>query len=253
LQISDEMLLPEFFALRLSLSFLICIIYTFSGIRHWNMKQNILNQSLVFIFGLFIIAVGVVLSVKADLGVSPISCTPYIYSLAFPLTLGQTTIILNVLFICIQMLLLRKKYRMFQLVQFPVVFLFGFFIDLIMKYSAWMTPNNYFEQAVLCLLSCVVIGIGVFFEVKAALTYLPGEGLVMALTQTFGMEFGKTKIGTDSSLVGIGIVSALFFLGALEGIREGTVVAAVLIGYIVRFLHIRYFLFEQWLKNRKKK
>lgn len=217
------------------------------------MKQNIVNQSLVFIFGLFIMAVGVVLSVKADLGVSPISCVPYIYSLSFPLTLGQTTIILNVLLIFIQMLLLRKKYRMFQLVQFPVVFLFGFFIDLIMKYSAWMTPGNYGEQALLCLLSCVILGIGVFFEVKAALTYLPGEGLAMALTQTFGVEFGKTKIGTDSTLVVIGIASSLFFLGALEGIREGTVVAAVLVGYIVRFLHTRFFLLEQWFKGRRKK
>lgn len=215
------------------------------------MKQNILKQSLVFIFGLFIMAVGVVLSVKADLGVSPISCVPYIYSLSFPLTLGQTTIILNVLLIFIQMLLLRKKYRMFQLVQFPVVFLFGFFIDLTMKYAAWMIPGNYFEQAFLCLSSCVLLGIGVFFEVKAALTYLPGEGLAMALTQTFNVEFGKTKIGTDSSLVAIGIVSSLFFLGTLEGIREGTVVAAVLVGYIVKFLHTRFFLLEQWRKGRK--
>ena len=215
------------------------------------MRQNKVKQSLVFISGLFIMAVGVVLSVKASLGVSPISCVPYVYSLSFPLTLGQTTIILNVVLIFIQMLLLRKKYRMFQLIQFPVIFLFGFFIDLIMKYSAWMTPGNYFEQAFLCLLSCVVLGVGVFFEVKAALTYLPGEGLAMALTQTFGVEFGKTKIGTDFSLVAIGIVSSLFLLGTLEGIREGTVVAAVLVGYIVRFLHTRSFLLEQWLKLRK--
>lgn len=207
----------------------------------------------MFIVGLFIMAAGVVLSVKADLGVSPISCVPYIYSLTFPLTLGQTTIILNILLIFLQMLLLRKRYKMFQLVQFPVVFLFGFFIDLIMKYAAWVTPVTYFEQAFLCLLSCVILGIGVFFEVKAALTYLPGEGLAMALTQTFGVEFGKTKIGTDSSLVVLGVISSLFFLGALEGIREGTVVAAVLVGYIVRFLHTRFFLFERWLKGRKKK
>lgn len=217
------------------------------------MKQNILNQSIVFIFGLFIMAVGVVLSVKADLGVSPISCVPYVYSLTFPLTLGQTTIILNVLLIFLQMLLLRKRYRLFQLVQFPVVFLFGYFIDLIMKYSDWMIPATYAEQAALCLLSCVVLGIGVFFEIKAALTYLPGEGLAMALTQTFGVDFGKTKIGTDSSLVVIGIASSLFFLDTLAGIREGTVVAAVLVGYIVRFLHTRVFLFERWLKARRKK
>nr|WP_321401390.1 DUF6198 family protein [uncultured Desulfobacter sp.] len=217
------------------------------------MKQNILNQSIVFIFGLFIMAIGVVLSVKADLGVSPISCVPYVYSLTFPLTLGQTTIILNVLLIFLQMLLLRKQYKVFQLVQFPVVFLFGYFIDLIMKHSDWMVPATYAEQAALCLLSCVVLGIGVFFEIRAALTYLPGEGLAMALTQTFGVDFGKTKIGTDSSLVVLGIASSLFFLDTLAGIREGTVVAAVLVGYIVRFLHTRFFLLERWLKARKKK
>ena len=221
------------------------------GYRH--MKQNILSQSIVFIFGLFIMAIGVVLSVKADLGVSPISCVPYVYSLTFPLTLGQTTIILNVLLIFLQMLLLRKRYKMFQLVQFPVVFLFGYFIDLIMKYSDWVVPATYAEQAALCLLSCVVLGIGVFFEIKAALTYLPGEGLAMALTQTLGVDFGKTKIGTDSSLVVLGIASSLFFLEELAGIREGTVVAAVLVGYIVRFLHTRFFLFERWLKARKKR
>ncbi|WP_321492888.1 DUF6198 family protein [uncultured Desulfobacter sp.] len=215
------------------------------------MKQNLITKSIIFIFGLFIMALGVVLSVKADLGVSPISCVPYIYSLNFPLTLGQTTIILNIVLIFIQMLLLRKRYHLFQLIQFPVVFLFGFFIDLVMKYSAWILPGSYVEQALLCLLSCVVLGIGVFFEVKAALTYLPGEGLAMALAQTFNIEFGKTKIGTDSSLVTLGIVSSLFFGGKLEGIREGTVVAALLVGYIVRFLHHRSFLIKQWFQLRK--
>ena len=215
------------------------------------MKNNILQRSLIFIVGLFIMALGVTLSVKANLGVSPISCVPYVYSLKFPLTLGETTIILNVILILFQIILLRKKYQPFQLVQFPVVFLFGFFIDYTMQLFSWLQPDNYFTQAFICLLSCVILALGVFIEVKAKVTYLPGEGLAMAITKVFNIEFGKSKIGTDSSLVIIGVVSSFAFLYSLEGIREGTVAAAILVGYIVRFFYAKIKVIDRWVDTEK--
>ena len=57
------------------------------------------KRILVFIVGVFIMAFGVTFSVKAQIGISPISCVPYIYSLRFPLTIGEFTIIFNTLFI----------------------------------------------------------------------------------------------------------------------------------------------------------
>ncbi len=211
------------------------------------MNNNIFSRSLTFIVGLFIMAVGVTLSVKANLGVSPISCIPYVYSLKYPLTLGQTTIIMNVVLILFQIALLRRNYQLFQLIQFPVVFLFGFFIDFTMRLLSWMQPAHYFGQAFICLLGCVVLALGVFFEVKAKLTYLPGEGLAMAITKTFNVEFGKAKIGTDSSMVIIGLISSFVFLYSLEGIREGTVAAAVLVGYIVRFFNSKIKVLDKWI------
>ena len=210
-------------------------------------NSNIFLRSVTFITGLFIMALGVTLSVKANLGVSPISCVPYVFSMQFPLTLGQTTIIMNVVLILLQIALLRKNYQLFQLIQFPVVLLFGFFIDFTMHMFLWLEPIHYFGQALLCLLSCIVLALGVFFEVKAKLTYLPGEGLAMAITKTFNVEFGKSKIGTDSSMVLIGIISSYAFLSGIEGIREGTVVAAVLVGYIVRFYNRRIRFFDKWI------
>ncbi len=210
--------------------------------------QIVAKQSITFIVGLFIMAFGVVLSVKADLGVSPISCIPYIFSLPFPLTLGQTTIIMNVFLILIQILLLRKNYQIIQLIQLPVVFLFGFFIDLLMNLLSWLEPSNYIWKAIICILGCVVLAVGVFFEVKAKLTYLPGEGVAMAITKTFNFEFGKSKVGVDSTFVVIGIISSLILLGALKGIREGTVLAAILVGYIVRFLNGKIFFLDNFLQ-----
>jgi len=198
------------------------------------MKMNLCLRALLFICGLLIMAIGVNLSVKANLGVSPISSIPYVYSLRFPLTLGQTTVIFNVLLILVQILLLKKDYEWIQLIQIPVVFLFGWFIDQTMPMLAWIHPSIYATRAFYCLLSCAVLGLGVFFEVRAKLTYLPGEGVAMALNRKFGLEFGKAKIGVDSAMVIGGIASALVFMGNVRGMREGTVAAAVLVGYIVR-------------------
>ncbi len=212
------------------------------------MKNNyFIERSIVFIIGLFIMALGVTLSVKANLGVSPISCIPYVYCLKFPLTLGQTTIIFNIFLILLQIALLRKKYQLFQLIQFPVVFLFGYFIDFTMFLFSWLEPAQYLGKAFICLLGCIVLAVGVFFEVKSKLTYLPGEGLAMAITKTFNIEFGKSKIAVDSSMVVIGVISSLILLSGLEGIREGTVVAAVLVGYIVRFFNSKIKLPDKWI------
>ncbi|GET24627.1 cytidylate kinase family protein [Prolixibacter sp. NT017] len=209
--------------------------------------NNFTPKVLAFTLGLFVMAFGVALSVKANLGVSPISCVPYVFSLKYPLTLGETTIIMNVFLILLQMVLLRKRYQLFQLIQFPVIFLFGIFIDFTLHLISWLNPVSYAGQASTCLLGCVILAFGVFLEVKAGLTYLPGEGLAMAITQTFKIEFGKTKIGVDSSLVLIGIVSSLGLLSGISGIREGTVAAAVLVGFIVRFLNRKINFLDVWL------
>jgi len=211
------------------------------------MNNNRIQRTLLFICGLFIMAIGVDLSVKANLGVSPISSIPYVYCLAFPLSLGQTTIVFNILLIVLQILVLQRAYQWFQLIQIPVVFLFGWFIDLTLPMVAWIEPCNYLTQSFYCLLGCVVLALGVFFEVKAKLTYLPGEGLAMALNKRFGIEFGKTKIAVDSSMVIGGILSSLVFLGDVQGIREGTVAAAILVRYCVRFFNRTITLPKSWI------
>lgn len=199
-----------------------------------SIESGLLGRALVFIAGLFIMAVGVDLSVKANLGVSPISSVPYVLSLRFPLTLGQTTIIFSMLLVGLQILLLRSAFEWFQLIQVPVGLLFGWFIDLVFPLVARIAPTHYAAQAFYCLLSCAVLALGVLLEVKAELTYLPGEGLALAVCRRFGLEFGKSKIRVDCALVALGLVSSLILLGNIQGIREGTLVAATLVGCLVR-------------------
>ena len=69
-----------------------------------NTKQIIKNYTTLLI-GLFIMAFGVSLSVRCDLGTTPISSIPYVLSFQYPLSLGTITIIFNVLLILIQILI----------------------------------------------------------------------------------------------------------------------------------------------------
>lgn len=100
-------------------------------------RDEWIRRYLSFIFILFIIAFGTSLSIRANLGSSPISAPPYVLSLipGIPLTMGTIVIMMHVLFIIIQILLLRKDFELRQLTQILVSFLFGFYTDVTM----WMT------------------------------------------------------------------------------------------------------------------
>ena len=132
-------------------------------------RHHLLNKITLFVIGLFIMAIGVALSIKADLGVSPISCVPYVLSLHFALSIGELTIIFNSFIVLLQILLLRRRYRPLQLLQIVAASLFGYFIDCSMLLLEQLQPDNYFWQLFTCVASCVVLAFGVFFIVKANL------------------------------------------------------------------------------------
>ena len=79
-----------------------------------------LKRYLIFFVGLFINSLGVALITKANLGTSPISSIPYVLSLDFSLTLGQFTIIFSVFLILLQIIILRKNFRLEDLLQIPM-------------------------------------------------------------------------------------------------------------------------------------
>ena len=202
-------------------------------LNHKKAKSQFL-KGIQLILGLFIMALGVSLSVKADLGVTPISCVPYIYSLVVPFSLGELTIFMNAIFILLQISILRRKYRYIQLVQLIAVILLGYFIDFTLYLISSINPTTYLEQLLILLISCAFIALGVFLFVKANVTYIPGDGLLAVISQTFKRDFGTVKICFDCSMVTFGVVSSFLFLHKLVGVREGTILAALIVGLLVQ-------------------
>lgn len=197
---------------------------------------TLLKRYVIFILSLFIMAVGVVLSVKADLGVSPISSVPYVLSLAFPLTMGQITILMHVIFVILQVLLLGRKFKTIQLMQVLMAIPFGCFIDIAFHLLSWIntTHSSYVMQIFYLVVSCVIVAMGMSMEVVSDVVMLAGEGLANTIARVTKVEFGQVKIPFDVALVVLSIIFSITYLGYLKGIREGTIIAAFLVGAITR-------------------
>lgn len=196
--------------------------------------MNKLKAYIVFLIGLFVNSLGVSLITKASLGTSPISSIPYVLSLNFPFTLGNFTIFFSILLILLQILILRKNFKIEHLLQIPVSIVFGYFIDLTMLMFFWVHPETYIMKIVYLLIGCLILGFGVYMEVLADVVMLPGESFVRAIVLTWKTNFGTTKICFDVSMSVIAAVLSFVFAGKLEGVREGTIIAALLVGYVAR-------------------
>lgn len=199
--------------------------------------------------GLFLIAFGVALSTKSGLGVSPSASIPYVLCRVTPFSMGQWTTIINLLMVAVQIVLLRRDYNPVQLLQIAVVFLFGSFTDLTIAMVAGLTVDAYPLRLILCIVSCMVMALGLYLEVKANLITMSSEGAINAVVKIFHTDFGKTKMGLDCTLVAIGCILSLVFLHGIQGVREGTVIAALLVGMCVQRYNRWFAFLDRWLNG----
>ena len=66
---------------------------------------------------------------------------------------------------------------------------------------------------------------------------LAGEGVVLAICKVLPkVKFGYMKVGFDVTLVVIACILSIVFTGRLQGVREGTIAAALLVGLIAKQL-----------------
>ena len=198
---------------------------------------HIVRRIIVMVAGLWIMAMGVSFSIIAGLGTSPISSVPYVASLFTPLTVGTATIVMHCVFILLQILILRKNYHPIQLMQLPVAFFFGYLTD----FGVWAVQgiicHTYWQEWIICVIGIVLVAVGVSLEVKAGVVVLAGEGVVLAICKVLPkIKFGYMKVGFDVTLVVIACVLSIVFTGKLQGVREGTVAAALLVGTIAKQL-----------------
>lgn len=205
-------------------------------------RKELIKRYMLFIVSLFIVAVGVAATKRAELGVSPTSSVANILSLKFTeFSLGNWLIIWNCILIVGQILILRKNFKLIQLLQIPLSFLFGYFTDLGMWLVSFLKIDSYIMELLLVIVGTIIIGFGVFLAVVANVIMNSAEAFIKAVSDTTNKRFGNVKIAFDLSCVVIAVLlSVLFFDFTIKGTREGTIIAGIFTGLVVNFFQSRF-------------
>ena len=156
-------------------------------------------------------------------------------SLASDVDLYVTTLVLNIILIAIQIIVLGKGFKLFNLLQIPTALIFSFFTKTTVDLVEGWYPSSYLECWIYSVVSVLVLGIGVALVVNSRTTMVPGEGAVLALSIRTKVPFSRMKIIFDVTNITIAVLISLAVFGGFEGVREGTVLAAVSIGVVVRY------------------
>ena len=199
--------------------------------------KEICKRYILFIISLLFSSIGVAFTKTGALGVSPISSLANVMSIRFPvLSIGEWLIVTNCLLIFGQILILGKKFKLIELLQVPLSFLFGFFTDFGMWIASFVPVNSYPMQLFMVVAGVVILGFGIALSVAANVIMNSGEAFVRALAGVSGKNFGNVKIAFDISIVALSIIlSLILFGGTIEGVREGTLIAAFTTGLCVKF------------------
>lgn len=201
------------------------------------MNKTVLRY-FYFLLGVVINSFGVALITKGALGTSPISSVPYVLSLKFSsLSFGMTTFIINMGFIALQVLLLKKEFQPVQFLQIAVNLLFSVFIDISMALLGFFQPEPIWLRLITLVAGCWVLALGICIEVAPDILFVPGEGAVHAIARVSKKKFGSVKICFDVTLfVTAGVLSFVFF-GGLNGLGIGTIISALVVGKFVNILN----------------
>ena len=194
--------------------------------------------------GLVLIAMGVGLSIKSNLGVAPPSCPPTVLNLQFThISVGTFTWLMHLLFIGLQALILRKNFKLRYLMQIPAAFVFGYLCDVfIWMFDAILYPSTFYPvQILLCMATVLLNAIGIKLEVIGDGWILAGDKMVAVLADAFRLPYGTVKVLFDLAMVLFTVVFAYICFALLTGngstvvIREGTLILALLTGICMRF------------------
>ena len=213
-----------------------------------NTIKKIIQQYTLFLIGLFIASLGVAFSTKAGLGTSPVASLPYSVSLVNGLfSFGGWLNVLSVIQISIQVMLLRRKCKPVEIaIQTILAFVYGYLTNL----SCWLIRdipvNSNLEQLLYLTISCFVLAFGIWMQFRGKVAMLPGEAMNRAISEVTGKRYENIKIFFDIFYIAASAVVCLVFMGELKGVREGSIIAAVAVGLIIKLYNK---IFEKKLKS----
>ncbi len=224
------------------------------------MKKKVFYTELSYVFALVILAFGAALTEKADFGMSMVVAPAYILHLKVSqllpwFTFGVAEYFFQGILVLLTVAVMRK-FKLSYLLSFVTAVIYGTVLDIAMSLIAPLPDSSFAIRVLWYILGTVLssLAVSLFFH-----TYISPEAyelIVKELAGKFSVDISKVKTAYDctSTVLGIMMSFAFFGFGVFEGVKLGTVVCALINGFLIgRFTKLleKQFAFENRFKLEK--
>lgn len=191
----------------------------------------------VFAIGLCFVAFGIAVMTRAGLGCSPIAAIPYsLFNLMPGASYGQWIIIFNLSLVTLEWLILKRGIRPVAIAaQVGLTLLLGCYVDIFMNLAVDMAPHEYSARLLVVGGCSLSISIGTAICVIAHLADMPVDGFASAIATSRGQDYGRVHLCADAAMVLIALSICIQAFHAPVAVREGTVIAAIITGFLIKF------------------
>lgn len=203
------------------------------------MNKNV-NRWIIYILSINILALGIILNTRTDLGVAAFTSLFYAFSKVKNISLGIASIILYLILIIVQICLVRKL-TITIFLEIPFSLIFGYitdFYDSLIKIRC----SNLLSAYLLLLIAIIFVSLGVYFSVSCNLIATPVESTVKTISQVYNLKFSLVKNVFDITMIIMMLLLCLVLQIPVYGIGMGTVLSALLVG---RFISGYQYLFDE--------
>ena len=203
------------------------------------MKKRVFHAETAYIFGILFVAVGVVLTEKADFGMSMIVAPAYLlYRWLNPVwsffSFGMAEYCFQA-FLLVVMAAVMRKFRLSYLFSFATAVVYGTVLDGFMLLGAFLPAEQLWERILYYILGCFICSAGVSMMFHTYLSPEAYELFVKEVSACFGININRFKTGYDcvSCLVGLVMSFAIFGMWNFVGVKWGTVLCALFNGFLI--------------------
>lgn len=203
--------------------------------------NQITKRIFAYVIGTFLLGVGVTFSIKADLGVSPVSSLGYAIALITTISVGTAIFLSNLIYIALQYVISRKFDGKHYLQQLISSLLIGVSIDASLMLGSILPPaDNWGLKIIYLVISLYIVALGVFLYVNSR--FPPGayDALIPVVSKKLNKTFGQAKTMSDLINIAVSAVLCLVFIQSLGSIGIGTLISAYFTGKIIGGLMRRF-------------
>lgn len=181
-----------------------------------------------------VVSIGDSLCFKANIGVSPYEALALTFNYMSHIKIGTLTLFVNACMILFQVIL-SKQLKVKYVLQFFMSLFFGMIVNTIVYQLLGGITLHYYQSLIMEIIGLCISASGCGLLVALNVCVFPCEGFALTFSNTFKVDFQKTRQVIDIILV-ISCISLSLIFQCGFALREGTIIAACIFSPIMGFV-----------------